>query len=199
MKTIKKIILTALTVCCLFCFISKSEAAEKMQIITTIFPEYDWVQNILGENPANVEVIQLLNNGVDLHSYQPTADDIMKLSECDLFIYVGGESDEWVEDALNEAVNRNIVIMDLLDALGDSVKEEELVEGMETDHDHEHEDHEDEHEDHDHEHEDEEIEYDEQILTLNSMQSLTSGDFAEGITYLSVMKENLNILKEALK
>ena len=136
---------------------------------------------------------------MDLHSYQPTADDIMKLSECDLFIYVGGESDEWVEDALNEAVNRNIVIMDLLDALGDSVKEEELVEGMETDHDHEHEDHEDEHEDHAHEHEDEEIEYDEQILTLNSMQSLTSGDFAEGITYLSVMKENLNILKEAVK
>ena len=136
---------------------------------------------------------------MDLHSYQPTADDIMKLSDCDLFIYVGGESDEWVEDALNEAVNRNIVIMDLLETLGDSVKEEELVEGMETDHDHEHEDHEDEHEDHAHEHEDEEIEYDEQILTLNSMQSLTSGDFAEGITYLSVMKENLNILKEALK
>ncbi|MCR5025130.1 MAG: metal ABC transporter substrate-binding protein, partial [Lachnospiraceae bacterium] len=73
---------------------------DKLQIVTTIFPEYDWVKNILGENPAGAEVTMLLDNGVDLHSYQPTADDIMKISTCDMFIYVGGESDEWVEDAL---------------------------------------------------------------------------------------------------
>ena len=76
----------------------------KLQIIATIFPEYDWVKNILGENPAGAETTLLLNNGVDLHSFQPTAADIMKISECDLFIYVGGESDEWVEDALKEAM-----------------------------------------------------------------------------------------------
>ena len=76
---------------------------EKISIVTTIFPEYDWVMNVLGDNPAGAEVTMLLDDGVDLHSYQPTVDDIMKIADCDLFIYVGGESDEWVEDALAEA------------------------------------------------------------------------------------------------
>ena len=74
----------------------------------------------------------LLDNGVDLHSYQPTADDIMKISDCDLFIYVGGESDAWVEDALKEADNKDMKVINLLDVLGSSVKEEEVVEGMEA-------------------------------------------------------------------
>ena len=103
MKLFKSLAATVCAVFCLFYFVEVSHAVDKMHVITTIFPEYDWVQTILGENPAEVEVIQLLDNGVDLHSYQPTADDILKLSTCDLFIYVGGESDEWVEDALNEA------------------------------------------------------------------------------------------------
>ncbi len=73
----------------------------------------------------------LLDNGVDLHSYQPTAEDIIKISTCDLFIYVGGESDGWVDDALAEAVNKDMKVINLLETLGDNVKEEELVEGME--------------------------------------------------------------------
>lgn len=104
---------------------------DTLHIVTTIFPEFDWVQNIIGENPGNAEVTLLLDNGVDLHSYQPTADDILKISTCDLFIYVGGESDEWVEDALAEATNKEMVVINLLDVLGNRVKEEELVEGME--------------------------------------------------------------------
>ena len=103
----------------------------KLSIVTTIFPEYDWVKNILGDNPAGAELTLLLDNGVDLHSYQPTATDIMKISNCDIFIYVGGESDKWVDDALAEAVNKDMIVIDLLDELGDAVKEEELVEGME--------------------------------------------------------------------
>ena len=71
---------------------------DKLSIVTTIFPEYDWVREILGEKADNAEITMLLDNGVDLHSYQPTADDIVKISDCDLFIYVGGESDEWVEE-----------------------------------------------------------------------------------------------------
>lgn len=118
---------------------------EKLQIVTTIFPEYDWVQNILGENPADAEVTMLLDSGVDLHSFQPTAEDILKISTCDLFIYVGGESDEWVEDALQEAANENMVVINLLDSLGDAVKEEELVEGMQEEHEHEEETEYDEH------------------------------------------------------
>lgn len=105
--------------------------SNTIQIVTTIFPEYDWVQNILGDNPANAEVTLLLDNGVDLHSYQPTAEDILKISTCDLFLYVGGESDEYVEDALQEAANKDMVVINLLDVLGDKAKEEELVEGME--------------------------------------------------------------------
>lgn len=133
---------------------------DKLSIVTTIFPEYDWVREILGDKADNAEITMLLDNGVDLHSYQPTADDIVKISDCDLFIYVGGESDEWVEDALRNAANRNMKVINLLEVLGDSVKTEEIVEGMqEEEHEdaeeHEHEDahaHEDAEE---HEHEEE--------------------------------------------
>ena len=121
---------------------------DKLSIVTTIFPEYDWVREILGEKADNAEITMLLDNGVDLHSYQPTADDIVKISDCDLFIYVGGESDEWVEDALRNAANRNMKVINLLEALGDSVKTEEIVEGMQEE-EHEHEDAEE------HEHEEE--------------------------------------------
>ena len=167
----------ALSICS---FGSRTEASGKKQIVTTIFPEYDWVMNILGENPADIEVTMLLDNGVDLHSFQPTAADILTIATCDLFIYVGGESDEWVEDALQEAVNKDMIVIDLLDVLGDAVKEEEIVEGMQAEeHDHDHDDHdheeEEEHdEDHDHEHRDGEAEYDEHVwLSLKNAAVLT--------------------------
>ena len=105
----------------------------KLRIVTTIFPEYDWVMNVLGDNPAKAEVTLLLGSGVDLHSFQPSAADILKISTCDLFIYVGGESDRWVDDALKEAVNQEMTVISLMDVLGDAVKEEEMVEGMQED------------------------------------------------------------------
>ena len=112
------------------CGTGVSKDNGKISIVTTIFPEYDWVREITKGN-ENVEITMLLDKGVDLHSFQPTADDIVKVSSCDMFIYVGGESDEWVEDALKGATNKDMVVINLLDVLGDSVKEEELVEGME--------------------------------------------------------------------
>lgn len=112
------------------CGTDASKDNGKISVVTTIFPEYDWVREITKGN-ANVEITMLLDKGVDLHSFQPTADDIVKVSSCDMFIYVGGESDEWVEDALKEATNKDMIVINLLDVLGDSVKEEELVEGME--------------------------------------------------------------------
>lgn len=125
---------------------TEEASADKLKIVTTIFPEYDWVRQIAGDQISNMELTMLLDNGVDLHSYQPTADDIMKISDCDIFVYVGGESDEWVEDALKEAVNKDMQVINLLEVLGDSVKTEEMVEGMqETEHDHEHEEEADEH------------------------------------------------------
>ena len=113
-------------------------ADEKIRIVTTIFPEYDWVREILGDKADSAEITMLLDNGVDLHSYQPTADDLIKISDCDLFVYVGGESDGWVDDALKNATNKNRKVINLLETLGDSVKEEETVEGMqEEEEDHE--------------------------------------------------------------
>ena len=112
---------------------------DKLSVVATIFPEYDWVCEILGDKAENVEVTMLLDNGVDLHSYQPTIDDIAKISDCDMFIYVGGESDGWVKNALKNAKNDKMKVINLLEVLGDSVKTEELVEGMqEEEHDHAH-------------------------------------------------------------
>lgn len=126
---------------------------DKLSIVTTIFPEYDWVREILGDKADNAEIAMLLDNGVDLHSYQPTADDIVKISDCDLFIYVGGESDGWVEDALRNAANRNMKVINLLEILGDSVKTEEIVEGMQEEHEHEDAHAHDDAEEHEHEEE----------------------------------------------
>ena len=166
------IIMTASCLCaCSSPDLNAAGADDKIQIVTTIFPEYDWVMNVLGENPANAEVTMLLNNGVDLHSYQPTAEDILKISTCDMFIYVGGESDKWVADAVKESVNKDMVVINLMDVLGSAAKEEEVVEGMQAcEEDHEHDD--DEVEDHEHEHDEDEIEYDEHVwLSLKNAAS----------------------------
>lgn len=188
---------------------------DKIQIVATIFPEYDWVINVLGENPADAEVTMLLDNGVDLHSYQPTADDILKISTCDLFVYVGGESDEWVEDALVDVANKDMVVINLLDVLGDSVKEEEVVEGMqEEEHDHDHEEGEDtdsDEDEHEHEHEEGEVEYDEHVwlslrnaVTLvqsisNSVQNIDPDNAETYRSNTSAYIKKLNSLDEEYK
>ena len=105
-------------------------SAEKYSVVCTIFPEYDWVKEIVGDHSDTVEVTYLLNSGIDLHNYQPTADDILKISNCDLFIYVGGESDEWAEEALESVPQTDMKVINLMDILGDSAKVEELKEGM---------------------------------------------------------------------
>ena len=111
---------------------------DELRIVTTIFPEYDWVKEILGDKADHADITILLDNWVDLHSYQPTADDIVKISDCDLFLYVGGESEGWVEDALKNSANEDRKVINLLDVLGDKVKSEEVVEGMqEEEHEHE--------------------------------------------------------------
>ncbi len=118
---------------------ARTSQNDKLNVVCTIFPEYDWVREILGSHADNAEITMLLDNGVDLHSYQPTANDIIKISSCDMFIYVGGESDQWVKDALKEATNKNMVVINLMEVLGDTVKEEEVVVGMEAEEE-EHED-----------------------------------------------------------
>ncbi len=193
----KKFIAVLLSLCLFIGMIPCAGMAESkpLTIVTTIFPIYDWARQIVGEN-ENTNLVLLLDNGVDLHSYQPSAQDIMTISTADLFIYVGGESDEWVEDVLESAMNPDLVSISLTEAMGEDLKIEETVEGMEHEHDHDHEhededdhdedhdhdhdedheedhDHEEEH-DHDHEHEEEE-EYDEHVwLSLRNARKLTA-------------------------
>lgn len=111
---------------------------KQIRVVTTIFPEYDWVKQIAGDEASNMDLKLLLDNGVDMHSYQPTAEDIMKISDCDLFVYVGGESDTWVDGALKEAVNRDMKVINLLDVLKDTIKTEEAMPGMQNEEGHNH-------------------------------------------------------------
>ena len=157
-------------------------AGRTISVVATVFPAYDWTRQIIGENKDQVALTLLLDKGTDLHNYQPTVEDIYKVSSCDLFIYVGGESDKWVPDALAQATNPNMKVLCLMDLLGSAALEEETLEGMEE-HDHDHHDHEDEdhdHEDEDHGHEDEDHdhegpEYDEHIWLSLRNASLLCG------------------------
>lgn len=130
----KKLFSGALALVLLLSFaLSGATLAEekKLSVVTTIFPVFDWVREIVGDNEG-VEITMLLDSGVDLHSYQPTAQDILKIASCDVFAYVGGESDAWAEDALAHAMNPDMIVVNLLEVLGDAAKEEETVEGMEA-------------------------------------------------------------------
>lgn len=156
-KTIIILLISAIVMGLAFANGAVETSKGNLKVIATIFPQYDWIREILGDNPAGIEVRLLLDNGVDLHNYQPSADDIVAISTCDLFVYVGGESDEWVEDVLESSSNRNMKTVNLIDALGSLVKEEEIKEGMQAD---------------DHEHE-EEAEYDEHVwLSLRNAKVL---------------------------
>ena len=132
-----------------------TEKEEKKKIICSTFPQYDWVRAVLGENNNNFSVSLLMENGGDLHNYQPTAGDMIRISDCDLFIFVGGESDAWVEGAIKESMNQNQKSLKLMDLLGENLKEEEHIEGMEEEQGKEH----------------EETEYDEHVwLSLSNAQ-----------------------------
>jgi zinc transport system substrate-binding protein len=134
-KLWKKLLCAALCLCAL-CACGGGGAApvksEKPRIVVTIFPLYDWTRQILGSHAADVDLTLLVSAGTDMHSYQPTVDDIIRVSEADLFIYVGGESDKWVKDALKGASNPRMRTIDLMKALGASVREETLLPGMEA-------------------------------------------------------------------
>ncbi len=133
MKRFLALILAVIMAATIFGGCSSAPAKDdgKLNIVTTIFPEYDWVSNITS-GAEDVNITLLLENGADLHSYQPTAEDIVKISSCDVFIYVGGESDKWVDDALKGATNKEMTVINLLDILGTKAKEEETVEGMQA-------------------------------------------------------------------
>ena len=131
---------------------------EKISVVATIFPQYDFVRQIAGEN---VELKMLLKPGEETHSYEPTPQDIIAIQNSDLFIYVGGENDAWVEDILESMPDNGRKTLKLVDCV-DTV-EEEHVEGMkeERGHDHDHDEDDAEHEEHEVEHEEDEADHEE--------------------------------------
>ena len=138
------------------CAPKQQQNTTKLKIVATTFPQYDWIREIIGKDNTNVDLQLLMKNGGDLHSYQPTAGDIANIADANLFVYVGGESDEWVDDALKEKTNKDMKVVNMMQTLGDDIDEEE--EGLEN-----------ESEDHDHE----EIEYDEHVwLSLKRAQKI---------------------------
>ena len=113
------------------------DSPNRLNIVCTIFPQYDWIMEIMGDLSKNHNITLLLGSKIDLHNYQPSVDDIVSISTCDLFIYVGGLSDVWVEDVLSQPINKDMIVLNLLDSLGDRAKIELIIEGMEhDDHDH---------------------------------------------------------------
>lgn len=181
-KFITLLLIAVLSVCALSgCGNSKSSEStngKKLKVVTTIFPEYDWVMQILGDKADKADVTMLLDKGVDLHSYQPSTADISKISEADVFIYVGGESDDWVKDVLKQAKNKNLKVINLMDVIGDKAKEEEVKDGMQAEDEHDHDkdkDHDEKHDqDKEHDHDKDEPEYDEHVwLSLKNAKIFT--------------------------
>lgn len=181
---------------------TKSEtegAAKKISVIAVTYPQYDWFKNVLGGRADAVDLKLLIKNGADLHSYQPSAQDIAAIAGADMVVYVGGDSDEWIEKALAATPKEGRVQINLMEALGDRVKEEEVVEGMEHHHEHgeEAEGHDHEHHEqakatepaeatseHHHHDEEEEVENDEHIwLSLKNAEILVKA-LAESIAKL---------------
>ena len=117
----------------------KDSTPKKISVVATIYPQYDWLKNVIGERADAVDLKLLIKNGTDLHSYKPSAQDIATIAKADLVVYVGGESDEWIEKALEATPKEGRIALNLMKALGDRVKEEEVVEGMQVEEEHHHE------------------------------------------------------------
>ena len=171
--------------------------AEKprLKIVATTFPIYDWTREVLGDRLAETDLVLLQQSGVDLHSYSPSAADLRQVAACDLFVFVGGESDEWTERALAQGGKDGRRVLSLVKALGSAAKEEKIVEGMEHEHHHHDADHDDDHDkeaqghdkkhdhdegkDHDHgdhDHDEDEHEIDEHVwLSLRHAATLVKG------------------------
>lgn len=140
-KAIAIILITVMTLCCFSaCGGNVNTDNGKLKIVCTVFPLYDWTKAILGDEKENADLTLLLDSGTDLHSFQPTAADILTVTGCDLFIYVGGESDKWVDDIFS-TTESGAVKLNMLEVLGEYAVEEETVEGMEAEEEEEEEEH----------------------------------------------------------
>ena len=146
---------------------------EGYSVICTVFPAYDWTKNIVTGSDVSVKL--LLDSGADLHSYNPTVKDMIAISKCDLFIYVGGQSDGWADDVLKSYPNEKRIVLNLLETLGDRAFLEEEVEGMQTE-------------------DEEEEEYDEHVWLSVKNAAFLSGKIADALS--SAAPEQADIFSE---
>ena len=115
---------------------SENETVEndKLKVVCTIFPEYDWAKTIIGGHNDKVDLSLIVKNGVDLHSFQPSTADVIEITTADIFIYVGGVSDNWVTDVLANSKNPKMKVINLMDVIGDRAIITEHHHGEEEDH-----------------------------------------------------------------
>lgn len=189
----KNIVFLLALICFLQCIlvtgcsdVTGSDESDKIKIVTTIFPIYDWTREIT-RNSDNVELQLLIDDGSDVHSFQASVDDIVNISSCDVLIYTGGESDSWIDDALKSKKNDDMAVINLMALLGDSLKEEDSH---------------DKHECHD-EHCDV-TEYDEHIWLSLKNAVFLSREIADAISYVDtnnsdLYRENFEAYVEKLK
>lgn len=114
--------------------VKESIYQEKIDIVATSFHEYDWLCQIVGVENTRVSISLLIDNGVDIHSFEPTMHDINRIAHADVFIHNGGASDAWVQDILAHSVKKEDtkapIIFNVMQELGDVLREEAMVEGM---------------------------------------------------------------------
>ena len=152
----------------------------RVKIVATTFPIYDWTREVLGDRLAATDLVLLQQSGADLHSYSPSAADLRQIAACGLFVFVGGESDEWTERALAQNGNPRRRVLNLVKTLGSAAKEEKIVEGMEHEHHHHDAKHDGDHDKHDDDHDEHEHEIDEHVwLSLRNATVLVKAIAAE--------------------
>lgn len=173
----------------IFSIVYFSHKDKEGKVVVTIFPIYDICREILG---SEEEIVMLQDNGSDMHSYQATAGDIVTISKAELFIMIGGESDDWVGDVIRSSNNVNLDTLSLMDIVNKVEESDENI--SEGGHDHNHDEEGEFGEDEDHDHDHEEVEYDEHIwLSVKNMIVATEGIRDE---LLKIFPERTEIIKE---
>lgn len=146
---IKKLVVLAAAAVLIFCGCSPADnGSEGITILTADFAEYDWVREILGDNPSGIRLERLNESGQDMHSYQPSVRDMVKISDCSLLIYAGGESEFWIDEAAESSDKSPESILSLMKVLAHDPELSERYEGTAGVHDHEHEHHHEEYDEH---------------------------------------------------
>ncbi len=123
------------------CSKTQPASSKGISVVCATAPLYDWTRKIT-EGTDGTDLSLIIGNGTDLHSFQPSAKDIISIKNADVLVYVGGESDGWIRDALKDPANKNRQVVCLMDILKDAIVEEEVVEGMQGEEEDGHEEHE---------------------------------------------------------